>query len=192
MSDPQRISSGSPVGLAAVLVVITAMTLWWRIGVFRARAKPSGVTDGAWEQVKEAYPLPHDHTRSPTFSRASAGAVMEANPFSPQRRAVPPTSGGGGEEEPGIIIEPPRPKFTFKGQITVGKQLRGIVEDTNTGKTLFLEVGQEVAGLKVLDISQRQVVLWDPSTQEELVVTLPLAGPSKDREGNEPGTANQP
>ena len=187
-----RISSGSSVGLAAVLVVITAMTLWWQIGVFHARAKPSGVTDDAGDEVKEAYPLPHDRTRSPTFSRAMADRVVQANPFSPQRRAVPPTSGGGSEEGAGPTIEPPRPKFIFKGQITVGKQLRGIVEDANTGKTLFLEVGQEVAGFKVLDISQRQVVLWDASTQEELVVTLPISAPSKEREGNEPGETDSP
>ena len=180
-------------GVVAALLTITAMTWWWQIGILRTRAKPSGVTDEAWKHVQEAYPLPHDHQVAPTFSRAMADRVVQANPFSPQRRAVPPKSGGESEEGPGPIIEPPRPKFIFKGQITVGKQLRGIVEDVNTGKTLFLEVGQEVAGFKVLDISQRQVVFWDASTQEELVVTLPTSEPSKDRAGNEPGTtADQP
>lgn len=182
-----RISSGSFVGLATVLVVITAMTLWWQIVVFRARAKPSGVTAEAWDEMKEAYPLPHDRTLAPTFSRAMADSVVEANPFSPQRRAVPPPTPAGSGDGPGPSIEPPRPKFIFKGQITVGKQLRGIVEDATTGKTLFLEVGQEVAGFKVLDISQRQVVLWDIQTQENVVVTLPSAALTEAPEGNAAG-----
>ena len=54
----------------------------------------------------------------------------------------------------------------------MGNQQRAIVEEGASHKTYFLQVGQTVAGFKVLDIGQKQVVLSNLATQEELVVSL--------------------
>ena len=110
----------------------------------------------------------------PLLSTETVEALVRANPFSPQRRLKPPPSGGetgGGSGEP---VAAPKPKFFFKGRIDLGKRQRAIVEDTTSHKTYFLEVGQEVAGFKVLDIAENRVVLSDLQTKQEVVVSLSL------------------
>jgi hypothetical protein len=64
------------------------------------------------------------------------------------------------------------PKFVYKGRINVGSRQRAILEDAAARKTYFLEVGQAVAGFKVLDIAENRVVLSDPQTNQEVVVSL--------------------
>ena len=162
------------VGLAVAVVVMTATTWGWQARIFRAR--PMQVTGEPWEQVKDEYPLPHEIPPRVLFAPETAEAVVQANPFSPQRRFVPPppTGGSDGAASP----TPDEAQFLYKGQISVGKRQRAIMENTTTRKTHFLEVGQEVAGFKVLDITQNQVVLSNLHTHEDVVVPLVTsAGP---------------
>ena len=173
--------AGSGVLLAAVLAVLSAGAWWWHATVFRIQ--PIEVKGESWDRAKEAYPLPGAlPQRPPTVSSDLVEAMVHANPFSPERRLNPPpvsdaaVSAGGAS---GGIQEPPAPKFAYKGGVNLGKRQRAIVEDTVNHKTYFLEVGQEVAGFKVLDIAENRVVLSDPQTHEEVVVSLtPTAPPA--------------
>jgi hypothetical protein len=162
-------SSGPSVVFAASLVVITAGTWWWRAHVFRGQQ--AEVTGGSWEHVKNEYPLSSETPEPPKLSPEMVEAVVRANPFSPDRRLLPSPTNGEPEGEGGVS-EPVKPKFVYKGRIDLGKRQRAIVEDTTTHKTHFLEVGQEVTGFKVLDISESQVVLSDLNTSENVVLSL--------------------
>jgi hypothetical protein len=162
---------GPPVMLAVSLAVIAAGTWRWQQSVFHAQ-RGDALTRESWDRVKEEYPIaqesPHERqTRSTGF----AEAVVGANPFSPKRRLAP-TLPGGETGATGGLIKPPAPVFIYKGQINVGKRQRAIVEESASHKTYFLEVGQEVAGFKVLDIAENRVVLSDLATHEEVVVSL--------------------
>ena len=64
------------------------------------------------------------------------------------------------------------PQFIYKGRINLGKKQRAVIEETTAKKTYFLEVGQAVAGFKVLDIQEKQVILSDPQTSKEVAVSL--------------------
>ena len=183
--------TGSSIMLAAALAVLTAVAWWWHARVFRTQ--PIEVQGESWDRVKEAYPLPGELSqRSPTVSSDLVDAVVHANPFSPERRLKPApildaTASGGA----GTTQQPPAPTFAYKGRVNMGKRQRAIVEDTANHKTYFLEVGQEVAGFKLLDIAENRVVLSDPQTHEEVVVSLtPTAVPAPGQ-AQESGVAAQ-
>ena len=163
----------------AVVLAVLAVGAWgWHTSVFRTQ--PIEVKGESWDRVKETYPLPGEAPpRSPTVSPDLVEALVHANPFSPERRLNPPplpdaTESGGASS---AAKEPPAPKFAYKGGVNLGKRQRAIVEDTANHKTYFLEVGQEVAGFKVLDIAENRVVLSDPQTHEEVVVSLATTAP---------------
>ena len=170
------------VGLAVTTVVVALATWRWQASIFRAQ--PTRAIEDAWEQVKEAYPLPQDVAGRVPISAQTAEAVVRANPFSPQRRFVPPPPT---QRTGGPLTEPLQPAaFIYKGQISVGKRQRAILENTATQKTHFLEVGQEVAGFKVLDIAQTQVVVSNLHTHEDVVVPLvSSAGAEADKRASE-------
>jgi hypothetical protein len=54
----------------------------------------------------------------------------------------------------------------------MGTKQRAVLQDVTSQKTYFLQLGQEVAGFKVLDIAENRVLLSDPHTQEEVVVPI--------------------
>lgn len=163
-----RLLSTPVVGLAVTTVVVALATWRWQASIFRAQ--PTTVIEDAWERVKDAYPLPQDVAKRVPISGETAEAVVRANPFSPQRRFVPPAPRA--DTGSGIAVTPEQARFVYKGQISVGTHQRAILENTTTQKTHFLEVGQEVAGFKVLDITQNQVILSDLQTHEDIVVPL--------------------
>lgn len=156
-----------PVGV--VLLAIGAW--WWRASVFHSQEVR--LPGERWEQVKRTYPLPQEIEHAQTVSSQMADVILQANPFSAKRREAPPRADGGAANggQGGEPIPPPA-KFIYKGHINLGKRQRAIVEDVNNHKTHFLEAGQEVAGFKVLDISENRVVLSDLQTNEEVVLSL--------------------
>ena len=171
MTEP-RAASSIPV-LAVCLAVMAAGAWQWQCRVFRMTRAQGRLATEAWEQVKTQHPLPAEPSPAPAISAEFFDTVVSANPFSPQRRA--PTGAAGGTEPlgpGGRTGEPPAPKWIYKGRINVGSSQRAIVEDAAAHKTYFLEVGQEVAGFKVLDIAEKQVVLSDLKSQQELIVSL--------------------
>ena len=159
---------GAWVVLPGFLLVMAGAAGWWRARVFQSAAPQ--VKDEPLDRVHEAYPIPPP-PQSPEFSRDALQAILSANPFSPQRRQVTPATDQAAEGG-AAAATPPAPVFRFKGRINLGKRQRAIVEEIGTHKTYFLEVGQEVAGFKVLDIAENRVVLSDPNTHNEVIATL--------------------
>ena len=153
-----------------MLGLVLALTCWWRTGL--THSTPGEPVRESWEQVKTAYPPLDEAVEPPVVAPNVTEAIVQANPFSPTRR--PPSSvegapGGGGVEG---TPQPPASKLVYKGRILVGQRVRAIIENTTEHKTHFLEVGQEVAGFKVLDIAERQVVVSDSQTHEDVVLSL--------------------
>lgn len=123
--------------------------------------------------------------RSPVTSN-TLEAVVLANPFSSKRRAAPVPSDSSeipADAAPGTPDAKPQPTFVYKGRIALGDRSRAIVEDRTTQKTYFVEVGQEVAGFKVLDMTENRVVLSDLQTRQEVVVSLTSSSPPAPRKG---------
>ena len=165
-----RTSVGPSAALTVVVGLLAGGAWWWRFSLLHAQ-QPE--TKGEpWAHVEEQFPMPQKPTDVPKLSPETSEALISANPFSPKRRSVPAQSEGGKGGEAAEVIEPPKPKFVYKGLITLGTRSRAIVEDVVAHKTYFLEVGQEVVGFKVLDIAENRVVLSDPQTHEEVVVTV--------------------
>ena len=163
-----RISPAPSIFLTLALAAAAIGVGWWQQRVRHAPVE--GIAGDPWDKVKAQYPLPDEALEVPRLSPEAAASLVEANPFSPKRRFVPPAVGTG--TQTGGVEQPPEPVFAYKGRINLGKRQRAVVEDTTTKKTYFLEVGQEVAGFKVLDISESEVLLSDLTTNEELVISL--------------------
>jgi len=167
-------TSRAPVGpwvsVVACLSAIVAGTWWWRGRVYHAeQGQPAAAP---WKHVQEHYPIPPELTEAQRLSPAIFEAIIAANPFSAARRLAPPSNTSAPDGGPTAVTAPPKPQFAYKGLIKFGNRQRAILEDAATRKTHFLEVGQEVAGFKVLDIAENRVVLSDPQTKEELVVSI--------------------
>jgi len=166
-------SSRSPLGSSLIpvgLAVVAAAAWWWQAAV--AQSQQPAPAAMPWKHVEEQYPMPAELSDAHKLSAEVFAAIMAANPFSSVRRLKPPTDASTPEGGPLASTAPPAPQFVFKGLIKFGNRQRAILEDVTTRKTHFLEVGQEVAGFKVLDIAENRVVLSDPQTKEELVVSI--------------------
>ena len=161
---------------AVTLVIVAALVGAWRFSI-RPGAKAIPVEAG--QRIKEEYPLPAKQASDIALPTETFTAVLEANPFSPQRRQVPEQAGqaAGGDSGAGTA-QPPAPKFVYKGRMQLGSRQRAILEDSAIQKTYFLEVGQAVASFKVLDIDEKRVLLSETQTHEEVAVPLAsTAGP---------------
>ena len=156
--------------LAVGLSVVAIATMRWRGAVVRAQRVE--VAGESWERIKDDYPPLPEPAEPSALAAEFFDAVLQANPFSPQRRpvsAAEETGAPGGAAGPSVSA-PITPEFLYKGHVDLGKRQRAIVEETTTGKTYFLEVGQEVAGFKVLDISRTEVILSDIKTAQQIVI----------------------
>ena len=160
-------SPASSVSFAVVMLGLSVGAWWWRSEVVSSTVVE--VPKQPWQQVKEKLPMPAPVTEEPSLTGENLQFLIEANPFSRLRRYVPPPEPG-----PGQIREPApkRPVLRYKGRIQLRQRQRAILEDLAGGKTHFLEVGQEVAGYKLLDISEDQVLLSDLQTNEEVRLSL--------------------
>ena len=164
-----REAAGPSVWLTGSLVMITAAAWWWRSTVFRMTQAPPAAAP--WKHVQEQYPLPPEPAGDAPSSPEVFNTILSANPFSPERRnaPVPDVPSPGSPSAPAAALSP---QFVYKGLIKLGDRQRAIVEDAAAHKTYFLEVGQEVAGFKVLDIAENRVVLSDLQTKKEVVVSV--------------------
>jgi hypothetical protein len=164
-----RITSVPAVASAVLLGAAALGAWWWRAVAFRGAREE--VVSESWQRFKEEWPLPEPSPEPPAISVETIDIAVRANPFSPQRRRVQAASSGTGE-----AAEPPieriAPHFVYKGRINLGQRQRAVLEETTTQKTHFVETGQTVAGFKVLDITEDQVVLSDLQTREDVLVPL--------------------
>ncbi len=166
-----KASSGSSIGLTCLLAIVAVLAWWWRATLLQTQ-HPTEARGEAWEHVKAEYPIPPEPAEAPTISTEQVDSILRANPFSQKRRLAPPSASSGASGDTEKVTEPPKPAFVYKGRVVLGTRQRAIVEETSMHKTYFLEVGQEVAGFKVLDIFENRVVLSDSHTNEQIVVSL--------------------
>jgi len=156
------------VGLAACLAVLFVGVWGWQQRLQQQLSAPKATEP--WQHVREQHPMPASFKPAPDLAPDFLKTVVRANPFSPQRRQTPQEARA--LEEPVPIAEPAAPQFLYKGRVMMGAKQRAVLEDLSRKKTHFLQVGQEVAGFKVLDITETQVVLSTPNSQEPLVISL--------------------
>ena len=157
--------------VAAVSVSVVAGAWLWRQEMAH-ELRPSLLPE-AWEQVRTQFPLPSSLQDPANAADNQLQAIVRANPFSPQRRSA--TQGESTGDGGAASVRPAAsasPQFVYKGRVVLGANARAVVEDLTAKKTYFLQVGQEVAGCKVLDISETQVVLSVPRSEEPLVLKL--------------------
>ena len=129
----------------------------------------SGAAQTSGSELRERFPLPAPF--HPPEEQASVLLKMAAQtrPFSSHRGEPPPAASlPGGSAIPAAAAPP---VFVYKGVVVMGTLRRAIVEEAASKKTYFLQVGQEVAGFKVLDIDESRVILSQPNTQEQMVVS---------------------
>ena len=173
-----RTSAAPSVALAVGLVAVMMMVWNWRAAV--SDRHDTGMKPESWAHVKKKYPQLPELAGTFALSPELVDRVVRANPFSASRRRVLPVDDAAAAAAQASAAPPP-PRFIYKGRVQLGTRVRAVVEETTTGKTYFLEVGQAVAGFKVLDIAENQVVLSDPQTDEEVAVFL--ASPKASPEG---------
>ena len=157
------------IALAILLACVAAGTWEWQHQV-RASRKAPALTE-PWKHVREQFPLPAADDEMMVAPELKLEAMVKANPFSAKRREEPPKPAAGGAQGGKAEVKAP-PKFVYKGRVTMGANQRAVVEDLTTKKTHFLQVGQEVAGFRVLDIGETQVVLSSPTSPEPLTLSL--------------------
>ena len=171
----------SALGFLAAMLGLAGGAWWWRSQVVGTQriAMPAE----RWEQVREQYPMPTAVSDAPSVGTEVLQGFVEANPFSPLRRYVtpPPDEPLQAGQAP---VAPPQPVLRFKGRILLGQKQRAVLEDLTAKKTYFLEVGQEVAGYKVLDIAENRVLLSDPQKNEEVALFLAPEGSKSQGDGS--------
>jgi hypothetical protein len=163
-------SPSSALTFLLVMLIAAGSVWWWRLQVADSNSLGE-VQQERWEHVRERFPLLEGVPGGPTLNSDLVERFVNANPFSPQRRYVP-AADGSGSGIGGEAVKPAGPSFIYKGQVHLGQRRRAILEDTTGHKTHFLEVGQAVAGYKVLDIFEDRVLLSDPQTNKEVAVFL--------------------
>jgi hypothetical protein len=169
--NPWRGASGSVAAVAVAALLATGAWIWQRQAA--PRGLPLPIEIGQAARVQEAYPLVADSVKLPMIKTELLEQVVLANPFSMQRRAKPPAlEAGPGSGSDRAATKAPVAQFIYKGRIELGSRLRAILQEAPSGKTHFLEVGQEVAGFKILDISESQVLLSNLQTREDITVAL--------------------
>jgi len=165
----------SSVTMASAFPLVMGLLLlgvWsWRSGISRV---PPGVMSepGSVEPAQAQFPMPQETVAPGLLAPEVLERILEAHPFSPlrrQTRQAPEASPAVGSRQAAAV---PRPAWVYKGRVRLGQRERAILEETGSGKTHFLEVGQEVAGYKVLDIAESRVLLSDEQTDETIAVSL--------------------
>ena len=162
-----------PVGTVIALALLAGVSWWWSASVFRE--VPGSTLP---EQVRRrAAGVPREEPDAVALlSEPQIDEVLHSNPFSPDRGTKAPAADASGTAvTAGVPAKPPARRFAYKGRVRLGNRQRAIIEELTSQKTHFLEVGQEVAGFKVLDIGENQVVLSDLRTSEEVVVSVTSA-----------------
>ena len=93
--------------------------------------------------------------------------LLEHDPFA--RIQTAPAAPG---DEPAPAEAPVQSQLHFRGRVIMGSRQVAIIEVEASHETLFVGVGQDVEGCKVIDIAEDRVVLSKPPDQQ---VTLRLA-----------------
>ena len=160
----------TPVDSIVLAVVFTGVSLAaWQWQHTLHQRQPSTVVTEHWEQVRELFPAPEPFRIPSDTAPETLQGIVRANPFSRERRHIPPPTTEASVNKP---AEPLPPQFVFKGRVVMGTKQRGILEDRQHNKTYFVQVGQEVVGLTVVEIAEDHIVLSDVKTNEQVSISL--------------------
>lgn len=156
--------------MPTVAMAVATMVMW-RVDRDVARRVPSVGPSISDQELSERFPMPPPFVLPSEEASALLRVAVEAAPFSPERHYVPEPETSAAAGGAGSVAAALPPIFVYKGQIVMGAVKRAVLEDSRAGKTHFLQVGQEVAGFKVLDIDENRVVLSDLKTQDSMTVS---------------------
>ena len=154
---------------AGCCVLLAGLAFGWQRAMHQHHKTPR-LTE-PWEHIQNDFPMPEPFKEASEASETLLQAVVHANPFSMQRQPPPPTATAT-DQTPAPASQPPPPQFVYKGRVLIGAKQRAILEETQSKKTYFLQVGQEVVGFSVREISESQVILFDPTANKDVVVGL--------------------
>ena len=104
--------------------------------------------------------------------------LLEHDPFA--RIQTAPAGPGG---EPAPAETPAESQLHFRGRVIMGSRQVAIIEVDALHETLFVGVGQEVEGCKVIDITEDRVVLSKPPDQQVTLGLVDAATPQGVRGG---------
>ncbi|MBI3320168.1 MAG: hypothetical protein HYZ89_06240 [Candidatus Omnitrophica bacterium] len=153
---------------AGCCILLAGLAFSWQRTVSQHQKIPR-ITE-PWEHIQKEFPIPDSFKEASEVSESLLQAVLHANPFSMERQPPPPTTIG--DQAAATPPPPPPPQFVYKGRVLMGAKQRAIIQETQSKKTYFLQVGQEIVGFTVREISESQVVLFDPSASKEVVIPL--------------------
>ena len=154
--------------VVAAMMLVAAGGFWIFDRALSTRAL-AGVAQTSGSDLQSRFPLPAPFHPPEEQTSVLLRIAAQARPFSSHRGEPPPSASlPDGSTAPAAAAPP---VFVYKGVVVMGTLRRAIVEDAASKKTYFLQVGQEVAGFKVLDIDESRVLLSQPNTQEQMVVS---------------------
>ncbi len=159
---------------AVAALGLMAMAWVWQGHVTRRAVAP--IESESWQHVRERFPMPSETVALAPASEELPNAIVQANPFSPDRRPPPSASSSSTTASPVTAPEPPQ--FVYKGRIMMNDTPRAIVEDVAKKKTYFVQAGQEMNGYRVEDIQAHAVMLTELATHASRVIPLAAKSPS--------------
>jgi hypothetical protein len=86
--------------------------------------------------------------------------------------------------------EPKKPKFVYKGRMTLGDRIIVILEDENTGKSFTVKEGDTTDSFTVLSISEKEILL-KKKDGEEIAVSA-VKEEKKEENPADPGKQKAP
>ena len=155
---------------AALLVVLIATLVVTRRQQVEDAHRDLGVAPRppAEQELQRAFPVEPLALESlqRTADMTAYAPLIEQDPFVRVKTA---TAGVSAPEEPPA---PAAAELVFRGRVVLKGRQVAVVENATSHETLFVGVGQEIDGWKVIDIDEERVVLSKPPDQQ---LTLGLA-----------------
>ena len=162
--------------LACLLTVVLLATL---LVTQQQRAKDQYRNLGVLPRVPDARRLEQTFPVTPlalevlqqTEDFGAYTPLIEQDPFV---RVQTPNSAAS----PAAAPSPAEATLRFRGRVVLGGRQMAVIESTDAHETFFVGVGQEIQGLKVVDITEERVIVSKTPDQQ---ITLRLADESRPR-----------
>jgi len=99
------------------------------------------------------------------------------------------------EKKEGIVFlkeeEPKKPKFVYKGRMTLGDRIIVIIEDENMGKSFSVKEGDSAGDFTVLSIDKKEIRLRKKDGEEIAVSMVKEQKKEKVEEGFKPSSTDE-
>ena len=155
---------------AGLIVVLLATVLVTRRQQLSDANRSVGVLPHppAEQELQRAFPVaPLDvEALAATEEFAAYTPLVEQDPFVRIKTVA-------SDSQPAQRPETAPSALSFRGRVVLGGRQVAIIEVVASKETLFVGVGQEVEGFKVIDIDEERVVLSKSSDQQQVTLRLP-------------------